>query len=92
MKFNKVGLIVASIYFFIVLACIVWAVLIDDPKGKFVILRLPLALQMAGLDTLGILKYLPPMSWAMVYFLIGIPTLWFFYLMGCVFDKVFLRK
>ena len=91
MKFNKIGLIVASIYFIIVVACIVWAVLIDDPKGKFVILQLPLTLQMAGLDEIGILKYLPHISWASAYLLIGVPTLWFFYLIGCFFDKVFSR-
>ena len=92
MKFNKIGLVVSSVYFIIVVACIVWAVAIDDPKGKFVILQLPLALQMAGLDALGILKYLPAMSCAMVYLLIGIPTLWFFYLIGVFFDKAFLHK
>lgn len=92
MKLNKAGLIVASVYFFIVVACIVWAVLIDDPKGKFVILQLPLALQMAGLDSIGVLKYLPAMSWTMVYLFIGVPTLWFFYLMGYYVDKYFLRK
>lgn len=92
MKLNNVGLIVASVYFFIVVVCVVWAVLIDDQKGKFVILQLPLALQMAGLDSMGVLKYLPSMSWAMAYLFIGIPTLWFFYLIGVFCDKVFSRK
>ena len=89
MKINNIGLIFGLIYFVIVLVFVIWANTLSDPKSQFVILQLPLAVQMAGLHEMGILKYLTGMSWVGTYIFIGIPTLLFFYFIGCLFDKIF---
>jgi len=92
MKISKIGLVLALIYLILLLACVVWAFTVTDPKGKFVILQLPLAIQMAGLDEIGILKYFTDISWTIAYVMIGIPTLLIYYCIGCILDKVFSRK
>ena len=92
MKISKVGLVLALIYFFITIVLIIWANTLIDPKSKFVILQLPLALQMAGLEEIGLLKYFTDISWTMAYIIIGIPTFLLFYFIGCFVDKIFSRN
>ncbi len=92
MKISKVGLILALIYFFIAMLFVIYANILIDPKSKFVILQLPLALQMAGLHEIGLLKYITNISWTMAYIIIGIPTFLLFYLIGCFVDEIFSRK
>ena len=89
MKISKVGLVLSLIYFLIVMGFVVWANTLIDPKSKFVILQLPLALQMAGLHEIGVLKYFTDISWTMAYIMIGIPTLLLFYFIGYFIEKVF---
>ena len=89
MKTSKVGLVLAFIYFLIVMICVIWANTLLDSKSNFVILQLPLALQMAGLHEIGLLKYFAGISWTMAYVLIGIPTLLWFYFIGYFIEKVF---
>jgi len=92
MKLSKLGLSLGLIYFLMIVVCVIWGNTFMDPKSKFVILQLPLTLQMAGLHEIGILKYFSTnTSWLMVYIVIGIPTLLLFYLIGYFIEKTFLR-
>ena len=92
MKISKVGLVLALIYFFIAMLFVIYANILIDPKSKFVILQLPLALQMAGLHEIGLLKYITNISWTMAYIIIGIPTFLLFYLIGYFVDEIYSRK
>lgn len=80
----KTGWVLAGLYLAIVMACLVAALTADfDPKSRFVLLQLPLAFQLAGLDALGLLKALPRLDWFSAYLLIGLPTLALLYVIGC---------
>ena len=80
----KTGWVLAGFYLAIFIVCLVAALMAGfDPKSRFVLLQLPLAFQLAGLDALGVLKALPELDWVSVYLLIGLPTLVFLYAIGC---------
>ncbi|RYX80075.1 hypothetical protein EON83_30175 [bacterium] len=53
-----------------------------DPKGSFVFLQLPIALQGALLQALGLGEFLASLSWVSAYIVIGIPTMIFLYVIG----------
>jgi len=92
MRLSKTGWGLAFIYFTLSIVCIIWAFTLVDPKSKFVILQLPLALQMAGLHEIGLLKYFTDISWTMAYIIIGVPTLFIFYCIGWIIEKIFSKK
>ena len=87
---SKVGLILCFLYSAIIGLC-VWASLSSsgDPKGEFVLMQLPLTLQMAALHWLGLSSALSNLSWVGAYFLIAPPTLAVLYGLGWGIGKLF---
>ena len=85
---SKLGFILCFLYLVVVAFC-VWGAIdaSSDPKGTFVLLQLPLALQLAILDSLGLSSALYELSWPAAYVLIGLPTLGLLYCVGWVLDK-----
>lgn len=84
MRHCKTGLVLAGLYVAIIIACFVVASNAGgDTKGRFVFLQLPLALQMGGLDALGLRHWLYGLGWTEAYLWIGLPTLVLFYAAGC---------
>lgn len=64
-----------AIYIVVAAACVAFAFNASgDPKGHFVALQLPIALQLALLDALGLGMFLEHLSWVSAYILLGIPT------------------
>jgi hypothetical protein len=57
-----------------------------DFKGQYVFLQLPLALQMAGIDAMGLSSELQNLSWIGAYALLGLPTLMILYFVGWMID------
>jgi len=60
-----------------------------DFKSRFVLLQLPIALQCALLDALGLTPYLARVSWLGTYALLGLPTFAFLYLVGWFIDILY---
>ena len=87
---SRIGLTLCILYLAITGLCF-WASLSSsgDHKGEFVLLQLPLALQLAALDWLGFSHALPNFSWAGMYLLIGLPTLALLYGIGWGLGRLF---
>jgi hypothetical protein len=83
---SRVGLVFCALYALIIAACVCWAFTVGDPKGHFVILQLPIALQGTLLVSLGLLPILVHLSWFAAYLFIGLPTFMLLYLLGWLID------
>jgi uncharacterized membrane protein SpoIIM required for sporulation len=87
--FSKVGLGLALLYVLLSLACVALSLASEgDPKGKFVLLQLPIAAQIALLHELGFGRFLAPLGWVAGYILLGIPTVVFLYFLGKFLGKL----
>lgn len=88
MRLSKTGLILGALYIGIIIVCVIWAQFISDPKGKFIILQLPVVLQhglLLATDATWILK---DMSWLGVYLLLGIPMLILLVVFGNIIGNI----
>lgn len=85
--YSKIGLAFVIFYLLIVLICFVWAFSTSDPKGKFVLLQLPVSPQLALIQELGLEKFLYVSHWLIVYFLIIISTILVLYYIGNLIGK-----
>jgi hypothetical protein len=63
------------------------ALVVGDSKGRFVFLQLPIVLQGALLDGLGLSPLLSGLSWPAAYLIIGLPTLALLYGLGVLIDR-----
>jgi len=81
---SRTGIAFCTVYVLLAIASVAWGLSVDDSKGRFVLLQLPLALQIAGLDAFGVLPYLEGLSWTATYLLIVPPTLVVLYSAGTV--------
>lgn len=72
--FNKLGLILCSLYIILTLLCFYIAYDADN-KGNFVFLQLPIVFQLSLLNLLDLSSLLYGWSWVSVYLLIMPPTL-----------------
>jgi hypothetical protein len=89
---SKVGLALCFLYAAASALCIWGSFATDgDNKGAFVLLQLPLALQLAALDWLGFRSLLSEMSWPVAYAFIGSLTLAFLYGVGWFTGFLFKR-
>ena len=84
---NKLGLILCITYIVLTLLCCYSAYGADN-KGNFVLLQLPISLQLALLDLLGFLDQLYGLSWVSAYAWIMPPTLIFLMLIGGLFQNL----
>lgn len=86
-RFSITGMVFAGIYILTSAACIVMALSVDDPKGRFVFLQIPIVLQTAVVPQ-GTLHMLEGISWPAAYAMFGLPTLLGLYLLGAALGKV----
>lgn len=85
---SRIGKILCLIYALIIIGCFAVAYSADgDFKGQYVLLQLPLALQMAGINAIGLSPQLQNLSWVGAYVLLGLPTFLFLYFVGWVIDR-----
>ncbi|MGB3433450.1 hypothetical protein [Achromobacter sp.] len=83
------GIVFAALYLAIVILCVAGALSADgDDKGRFVLLQLPLAPQLALLHELNLDRLLGDLSWVGGYLLIGLPTLALFYFAGWILEQL----
>lgn len=90
-RLSRTGLIFGALYIGIVMACVIWAQFITDPKGKFIILQLPVVLQHGLLLATEATWTLKEMSWPYVYLLLGTPMLVLIVLLGNITDNIVRR-
>jgi hypothetical protein len=89
---SKTGMAFCLIYMLIIILCCSLALWADgDPKGQFVLLQLPLALQLGILHKIG-LDTLLPNSWFVGYLVIVPPTFAPLYCFGWFIEYMKARK
>ena len=65
---SRFGIVLVMLYLILTVLTVLAAWYTGDDKGRFVLLQLPLALQMALLDTLGLMGWFAGLSWSAAYF------------------------
>lgn len=86
--FSKTGIAFVLVYVLITAICLVMLFSTSDPKGRYVFLQLPIALQMAVFNTLDLDKYLMPINWFCAYIIFWLPTVFFLYCMGWTLSQI----
>ncbi|WP_428422558.1 hypothetical protein [Methylibium sp.] len=64
----------------------------NDTKGSFVIIQLPIAIQLALLDAAGLIESLDGLPWQTTYFLMALASVVLLYAIGAAVDKLFHRN
>jgi hypothetical protein len=83
---SRIGIILCTIYAAITVVCLTLTFSADDFKSQYVFLQLPIALQLAGLDALGLIPFLRKISWTGAYLLLAFPSFIFLYSLGWLID------
>ncbi|TGP59064.1 hypothetical protein EN868_32635, partial [Mesorhizobium sp. M2D.F.Ca.ET.225.01.1.1] len=60
----------------------------SDPKSAYILMQLPVMLQTAALNAIGVGSWLSGMTWMTVYLLVIPPTLAVLYVLGAVLGSV----
>ncbi|SDH35019.1 MULTISPECIES: hypothetical protein [unclassified Duganella] len=83
---SKTGLWLCTVYVLLTAACVIYAFSLDEAKGRYVFLQLPVALQAALADALGMSGWLITMSWPIAYLVLASPVLLLLYGAGILRD------
>jgi len=82
------GIALCALY----LALTTWLVLDarsnSDPKRAYILMQLPVMLQTAALNVIGVGRWLSGMTWITVYLLVIPPTLGVLYVLGAMLGSV----
>ncbi len=89
MHITRTGLFLCLLYVAASAACVVWAQFVTDPKGKYVILQMPIVLQHGVLLAVDAAHILRNMSWPSLYLVLGVPMMGFLFLVGGVVELVY---
>ena len=85
---SKVGIGLCVVYLAATACCVYSSLGAEgDPKGQFVLLQLPIALQLEALDAIGFRPVPGQLSWAGAYTLVVPPTLAGLYGLGWLFAR-----
>lgn len=84
---SRTGTILCALYALIITICVAFAFTSGDFKGWYVLLQLPIALQMALLDTLGLVPLVRHLNWLEAYALLATPTFAALYGFGWLVDR-----
>ena len=87
-RWSRTGWVLLALYGLLILLCVGAALATEDPKGRFVLLQLPLALPIGGLVALGFGDALSRLSWWGAYGVVGLPTALGVYLVGALWDAL----
>ncbi|MDJ0832578.1 MAG: hypothetical protein QNJ69_03590 [Gammaproteobacteria bacterium] len=87
-QLSKTGLILGALYIAIIIVCVIWAQFISDPKGKFIVLQLPVVMQHGLLLAIDGSWILRGMAWPGIYLLLGIPMLALLVFLGNIIEDL----
>jgi len=79
---SRVGIAFCVPYAIVIAACVAMSFGTGDPKGGFVFLQLPIALQGGLLQAIGFGPLLSSLSWVPAYLLLALPTFAALYWLG----------
>lgn len=85
---SRIGIILCALYALIIAACVAVAVSSGDFKGWYVLLQLPIALQMALISAVGLVPLVEHLNWLEAYALLAIPTFAILYGFGWMVDRL----
>ena len=85
---SKTGLILGGLYLAVILTCVIGAQFITDPKGKFIVLQIPVVLPHGLLLKLGATGLLQGLSWPALYFVLGTPMWLLLVLLGNLMESL----
>jgi hypothetical protein len=88
LSLSKTGLILGRLYLAVILACGIGAQFITDPKGKFIVLQIPVVLPHGLLLALDATEFLNGLSWPAVYFVLGTPMWLLLVLLGNLMETI----
>ncbi|MGB4811598.1 MAG: hypothetical protein WBP13_03825 [Methylophilaceae bacterium] len=84
---SKIGASLCSFYALIILLCLYLTYTAGgDYKGQYIFLQLPIVLQMAAVQALGLSKFFTNLSWVGAYLLFALPTFILLYGLGWLID------
>ena len=88
-KVSRAGVTLCAAYVAVCVAAVAYSVLASgDPKGRFVIFQMPIVIQGALLDSVGLGSMLAGLSWPAAYALLALPTLPVLYGLGILIERV----
>lgn len=86
---SRLGLLLAGIYISLIVFCLTLAYSAgNDYKGQYVMMQLPIALQISLLYELGLSDMLRNLSWFSVYLLLAVPTCVVLYGIGFFMETI----
>lgn len=86
---SKTGFWLCAPYAAFILGCVAYAVFGGlDPESRFIFLQLPIALQSAIADGIGLLDILREISWVTAYVIFAGPIFVLLYLLGLAHDAI----
>ena len=84
---SRIGKTLCFTYALIIAVCITFSYSAGgDFKGQYVFLQLPIVIQMAGIDAIGLSPKLQNLSWVSAYGALCLPTFLFLYFVGWAID------
>lgn len=86
MRITKTGIVLCSLYLIASVGFVIWAQFVSDPKGKYIILQMPVVLQHGLLLAFDATHILKTMNWVEVYLVLGTPMLCFLILLGYLIE------
>ena len=85
---SRTGLSLCALYAAVIVGCIAFVFLGNpDPKGSYVVLQLPIALQSALVVSIGLAPLLENISWPVAYVLLAGPVFALLYGIGALIDR-----
>lgn len=86
--FSKIAIGLVFVYGLITAIFLVMSYSTNDYKGQYLFLQLPIALQMAIVNMLGLDQYLISINWFGIYIILWLPTIFFLYFMGWTLSQI----
>lgn len=91
MRLSRLGTVFCLIYLLPAIVCVAMALSSGDSKSRFVLLQLPIALQISALDAMGFRESLHGLSWPAAYLLLCVPVVAALYCIGLGLGLLFKR-
>ena len=87
-SYRKTGIVLCTIYLALTTVFVAFALATSDPKGRFVLLQIPIAQQDKLVRSWGLGWLLEDMSWVTAYALLVPATLIVLYIAGLVLNHM----
>lgn len=88
LQLTRTGKILGSLYILILTFCVIYAQFITDPKGKYIILQIPVVLQHGLLLTVEATSLLKGMSWFSIYLTLATPMIVLLVATGNIIESI----